>query len=203
MKPPRTLTPKHVEILLAGVAPANGTPRQRALGLRNQLMILLMLDAGLRVGELVQLVPSDLVHYDEPVDTLYVRPEIAKRGRERFVPLTPRTRETTKTVSSLFWGGDAQRSPQAAFATASYRRPLTTRQVQRIVKDAARDRIGRWVTPHTLRHTFASNLMRVTNARIVQQLLGHASLQTTQVYTHPNNADLNSAIRDMAVKNGG
>jgi integrase/recombinase XerC len=48
-----------------------------------------------------------------------------------------------------------------------------------------------------LRHTFATNLMRTTNARVVQQLLGHKNLSSTQIYTHPNQQDLKKAIDSL------
>ncbi|GAH73030.1 unnamed protein product [marine sediment metagenome] len=57
--------------------------------------------------------------------------------------------------------------------------------------------LGRPVHPHILRHTFASRLMRTTNARIVQELLGHQHLSTTQIYTHPNQDDLKKAIEQL------
>jgi len=80
-------------------------------------------------------------------------------------------------------------------------RPLTTRQVERIIRTAALKSIGRPVHPHVLRHTFASKLMSVCNERIVQELLGHQSITSTQIYTHPNEDDKKKAIQDVEKDN--
>jgi len=76
--------------------------------------------------------------------------------------------------------------------------PITTRQVERIIKHAAIASIGRPANPHMLRHTFATKLMRITNVRVVQELLGHRNLSSTQIYTHPNQDDFAAAIRNLA-----
>lgn len=83
------------------------------------------------------------------------------------------------------------------FSSRISRSPISTRQVHRIVNFAFLKAIGKVVHPHMLRHTFATRLMRVTNSRIVQELLGHKKLTSTQIYTHPNSDDLKKAIDKM------
>ncbi len=84
-----------------------------------------------------------------------------------------------------------------AFYPDSPTHHITPRTIQRIIKKASFQAFGREIHPHVLRHTFASRLMRTTNIRIVQQLLGHKSIQSTQIYTHPNHDDLTTAIKSL------
>lgn len=161
---------------------------------RDRLMFLLMADAGLRVGELVQLHIDDLVKLDKPVSALLVSGEISKSKRDRTVPLTMRTRTAIQTYIDNYVHRYNVWDLCYAFYTRTPQRHITSRQVERIVKETALHAIGRSVHPHALRHTFATRLMRTTNARIVQQLLGHKYLSTTQLYEHPNDSDLRNAI---------
>ncbi len=165
---------------------------------RNKLMVLLMLDAGLRVGELVQLEKTDLFRGNLPVAAIRVRAEIAKNHRERIVPCGGRIIESIVKVMQVHWQLPHYEDTGFAFYTKNSDVHITARQVQRIVKQAAEKSIGRAIHPHVLRHTFASRLMRCTNARVVQELLGHKNLATTQIYMHPNHEDLTKAINSMA-----
>lgn len=164
---------------------------------RNYLMAMLMLDTGIRVGELVKLLIDDLYFGDHPVETLIVRAEIAKTKVERCIPVSERLKHLIfkHHNSQQTWRGVFGNYP--AFWAYSPRVPLTTRQVQRIIQFAGIHSIGRPVTPHQLRHTFATRLMEKTNIRVVQALLGHKSLQSTQIYTHPNNQHLKQAIDSL------
>lgn len=156
---------------------------------RDRLLALIMLDTGLRVGELVQLLKSDLFTPAGPVKSLYVRPEIAKGRRSRFIPLTARLED----LIGQFYG-------TLGPANSSNFPGLSKRQVERIMKSTGMKTIHRPVNPHMLRHTFATRMMRITNARVVQQLLGHRKLTSTQIYTHPNADDLASAIARLDPK---
>jgi site-specific recombinase XerD len=167
------------------------------LQIRNRCMILLMLDAGLRVGELTGLNAEDLCIGGEPNHSLTIRGAIAKRGRERTVPLRLNLQESIKEMTKFHWTEfDRQAATPAFFQPTNYKR-LTVRQVQRIVQFAAQKTIGRSIHPHILRHTFATRLMRTTSLRVVQELLGHVRISTTQIYTHPNSIDLRNAIDSL------
>lgn len=161
---------------------------------RNRLIVLLMLDAGLRVGEVVQLVVSDLHVLGSPVGMIAVRPAIAKTKTERSVPVTVRLHDAIQEMWLNTWQPCRFQPWTKAFLDAMQANCLTSRRIQQICKTAGIVSIGRPVNPHMLRHTFATRLMRTTNIRVVQQLLGHASLSSTQVYTHPNQQDLQTAI---------
>jgi len=196
-KSPETLTVLEQHRLLDALLVKDGTKRQFRLGLRNYTIALLMLDAGLRVGEAVKLLQSDLILAGEPMLNLRIRREIAKTRTVRIVPLSARLRDALKTMQGKWWSGENSHVSTVAFYNDKTCRPLTTRQVERIIEKAALQAFGRKVNPHVLRHTFASKLMRVAPDRVVQDLLGHKQLSSTQVYTHPNADDRKKAIEKI------
>lgn len=194
---PKTLNVTECHQLLDALLCKNGTKKQFRKGIRNYAMGLLMLDAGLRVGEVVQLLISDLHYGAGPVESLTIRPEIAKNKTERIIPLSERIRNAIVTLSDKVWKPLVFDFYGFALRNHTTGQSLTTRQVERIVRKAALKSIGRPVHPHILRHTFATRLMRKTNARVVQELLGHKYMTSTQIYTHPNQDDLKRAIDQL------
>jgi len=199
-KAPETLSELECSQLLPAVFTYPDTDRYRKLSYRDLLILLLMLDAGLRDGEVVQLMIHDLVILDEPVTSLRIREEISKSKLDRLIPLTLRTIEAIRKCHQLLWSGPDKTAFDYAFPSRSSSGHLTTVQVERIVKTAAAKSIHRDIHPHTLRHTFATRLMRTTNARIVQQLLGHKFISSTQIYMHPDSEDLRKAVDRIEVK---
>lgn len=195
---PQTLTAEESEKLLEQLPTGSSNHPGRRKAIRNGTMTLFMLDAGLRVGEVVKLLQRDLWFNDEPVTSLVVPAEITKTKLERIVPLTPRLCFAIKQMQSRWWSGHGEYSTCYAFYNTQESAPITTRQVERIIRAAGIAALGRPIHPHILRHTFASRLMRITNSRTVQQLLGHKQLSSTQIYTHPNADDLKTAIHKMA-----
>jgi len=195
--PPKTLIPAECHALLTALLFKNGTDKQQRRGVRNATIGLCMLDAGLRVGEVCRLRRSDLWFNSEPVIFIIVGSGIAEKGAERQVPITFRLSEALKVMDYYWWSEIGNIPDPLAFYGRDPRRPLTTRQVQRIIETAACKALGRSIHPHVLRHTFASQLMRKTNARNVQVLLGHKHLSSTQIYTHPNQQDLVEAIQTL------
>lgn len=161
---------------------------------RNYTMALIMLDAGVRVGELVQLEQEQLCYPDAPVNALTIRSDQAKNKYERTIPTTNRLRDAIEWMHRQWWTKGANLGPRYAFYQSYAHNPLTARQVQRIIKSAGSSSIAREIHPHLLRHTFASRLMRKTSLRVVQELLGHSSISSTQIYTHPNSNDYQKAI---------
>ncbi|GAI89237.1 unnamed protein product, partial [marine sediment metagenome] len=136
-----------------------------------------------------------------PITTLRVTADIAKNKTERLVPLSDRIQQVIKAMSNWWWEQDRSGNHYAFYRGDNSNQHITTRQVERIIRKAAMTSLGRPVHPHVLRHTFASRLMRTTNARIVQELLGHQHLGTTQIYTHPNQDDLKKAIETLEGEN--
>lgn len=200
MKSPKTLTAEERKLILEYLTPDTGTYLQRLRSLRDQSIALLLFDTGLRVAELCRLEVSDLWFMDGPVQTLVVRPEIAKNHKERTIPLALKVQYQIRAMHESIWKYAPTPAPCYAFYARDAFKPLTTRQVERIVLHAARKAIGRRVTPHMLRHTFATRIMRRSPIRVVQTLLGHSSLTSTQIYTHPDADDLRTAIDNMSLE---
>ncbi len=196
-KPPKTLSNAECVQLIEQLQKHRQTDNSRCRAMRDYTMALLMLDAGLRVGEVVQLKVSDLIFDQVPVREIRVRPEIAKRHLERFVKVTDRLSDSIQYMLNFVWQQDGRAPDSNAFYSPKRSERLSYQQVERIIKRAAHKSIHRDITPHTLRHTYATRLMRVTSIRVVQQLLGHKRLSSTQIYTHPNQEDIDKAIDKM------
>ena len=134
--------------------------------------------SGLRVGEVAALRWSDL---DPGGPTVRV---VGKGDRERRVPLTRKAAEALEAWRAV--AAEAGRHVPEAIFVGREGRPLSVRQIQRVITRAlARIAERGGVSPHTLRHSFATHLLdRGADLMAVKELLGHASLSTTQVYTH-------------------
>lgn len=131
---------------------------------------------------------------NQPVISLLVRADIAKRQAERSLKLTERLHAAVKATYILTWLPDHRPDTSLAFYSSKNNRALTYQQIERILAKAGQQACHRHVTPHMLRHTFATRLMRVTSMRVVQGLLGHRQLSSTQIYTHPTQTDHDEAI---------
>jgi len=154
----------------------------------------ILADSGLRVAELCALKVFDLWLLDQPLNCLDVRAAIAKNHKPRSIPLTPRCVDAIQLLHDYCWSPTEHPFEHYAFPAHNPRVPISHRTIQRICESYGRDILHKRLTPHMLRHTFATRLMRKVSIRIVQQLLGHSSLTATQIYTHPNTQDLQAAI---------
>ena len=165
-------------------------PGDKPMGLRDRAILETMYSAGLRVSELVGLNDGDL---DFDGGIVRVR---GKGKRERLAPVRLVCRAALRRwlrVRRL-----SRREPTGGDAPVfvnKFGRRLTTRSVGRLLeKYLAITGLDRRTTPHTLRHSFATHLLdRGADIRSVQELLGHKSLVTTQIYTHVSTAALRSA----------
>lgn len=139
---------------------------------KSRLIISLLYSTGLRVSELVNLRVEDI---DFDANTGWVRG--GKGSKDRLFSVSKELCEEVKEYLS------EKDNPTYVF---SKNKPLTTRNIQKIVQGTRkRAGINKKVTPHTLRHSFATHLLENgTDIRVIQAMLGHASLNTTQVYTH-------------------
>lgn len=167
----------------------------RDTGRRDWMMIDLALHTGLRNSELINLTIECIKSFESIVNILNLPGTIAKGGRSRDIPLRPDTR--THLELFLIWKNDHSEAtgPNDYLFVSKYtHKKLSPRDFQRIVKSISEKGIGRAIHPHILRHTFATRLLAVSNLRIVQSVLGHKNIQTTQIYTHPSSDDVSNAI---------
>ena len=161
-------------------------------GQRNHLLLKLMLDTGLRLSEAVNLRWKDI---DLNTGKMVVRQGKGRKDRSLWIgdedlALLHKWRERQAR--------DVQGEPQHIF-TIMAGDPVLPRYVQQMVKRyAARAGITKDIHPHTLRHSFATDLYRETGKiRLVQKALGHANLSTTQIYTHIVDEELEDALKSF------
>jgi site-specific recombinase XerD len=193
---PRFLTLQQVEALLNaplkltekpadGKKPSPGRPVLSFVPWRDKALLETFYSAGLRVQEICRL---NRRHIDFIGEVISVR---GKGGKERLCPVGRPALDAIET----YWSKLPPQAPQGpdapAFFDSKYRR-LMPHQVQRRMKIYLKlIGIGADLTPHKLRHSFATHLLDAgADLRSVQELLGHASLSTTQVYTHVTSARL-------------
>lgn len=174
---PRHLSPEETEKLL-------GTPEpSSALGLRNRAILELLYSTGLRVAELASLDADDLtaIHCAEG-GTLRVT---GKGKKERLVVCGATARAAVASYLDRRQEFGPEDEETALFLNSRGGR-LTVRSIERMVEVTARSAgLPGDVTPHTLRHSFATHLLaNGADLRLIQELLGHSSLSTTQKYTH-------------------
>ncbi len=171
---PHTLTEREVEGLLA--APDTG----QALGLRDRAMLETLYATGLRVSELVNLLIMEV-----DIITGVVR-VMGKGGKERLVPLGETAIHYLDQYISRARGEILGRKQSDALFVTRRAGPMTRQACWHMIKRYGLvANIGGHLSPHTLRHAFATHLLNHgADLRSVQMLLGHSDLSTTQIYTH-------------------
>ena len=165
-------------------------PDASPLGLRDRAALELLYGGGLRVSELTGLRPGDL-----DLERGIVRVE-GKGGRQRIVPVGRLAAEAGRRYLSRGRPYLGKQQEAAAFLLNARGRRISRQGVFGIVRGhAAAAGIGEPVTPHVLRHSFATHLLeRGADLRVVQELLGHASVATTEIYTHLGDGALRKAF---------
>jgi integrase/recombinase XerD len=168
---PKNLTEAEVDQLLAAAALSEGR-----VGLVMRAGLEILYASGLRISELLAL-PAAALTAD--AEMLLVR---GKGGRDRVVPLSDAAREAAQALRAVL-----PKNGKWLFPGRDSRRPLTRQafflQLKQVVAKAGLDPAR--VSPHVLRHSFASHLLgRGADLRSLQLLLGHADIATTQIYTH-------------------
>ena len=187
---PRTL-PRDILTRAEARLLLESTPVGRPLDIRDRAVLEVLYATGVRRAELLSLSVSDA---DTGAATLRV--ERGKGGRSRVLPLTAGACAALALYlreARPIFAADGS----ALFVSSKSGGPLSDNDVVRIVrKGAARAGISKRTTPHTLRHSFATHLLQVgADIRLIQKLLGHRRLSTTEVYTHVEVGDLRRVIR--------
>ncbi|HWM16450.1 MAG TPA: site-specific tyrosine recombinase XerD [Microbacterium sp.] len=185
---PKALTIDQVERLLDASGPAASTLQDAAtaiaagdlVGLRDRALLELLYATGARVSEVVQLDVDDLAHGD----VVRVR---GKGSKERIIPVGSYARSALDaylTRARPEFSRRGRATPRLFLGARGA--PLSRQSAWLVIQHAAeRAQLTAHVSPHTLRHSFATHLLQGgADVRVVQELLGHASVATTQIYTH-------------------
>jgi integrase len=162
---------------------------------------------GLRVGEVAKLTWRH-VELNAGVDAqLHLTSEITKAGYARSLPIPATLTELLiayRDTARRRWEevNYAKNDPDNIkpflddpVIQKNYGGAPTVRWLQMLIGRTAVHALGHRIKPHTLRHTFATRLLEQTNIRVVQEALGHRSIRSTQIYTHPTMSDLRTAIQ--------
>ena len=179
---PDSLTQAEIERMLA-IYPVNG---QDQLCIRNRAILEIMYACGLRVSEAVELTVSSINREDCVVRIC------GKGSKERLVPIGHHAmlavERYLRKVRPLH-----KKSAEVSALFLSYRgKPLDRERIWMIIKDtAAQAGITKEIHPHTFRHSFATHLLENgADLRMIQEMLGHADISTTQIYTHVDSRKL-------------
>jgi len=192
---PKTLSLEEVDSLLAA---APQMARNTSDAIRNRCLMELLYATGMRVSELVSL-PVSAARGDPRM--LLIK---GKGGKERLVPLSPDAREALTDWLDIWdqkanaLAKDRHPAPKFLFPTPSKQGHMTRHRFYGLIKEIA-VKAGvspAKVTPHTLRHAFATHLLAGgADLRSIQTLLGHADVATTEIYTHV----LEERLRDLVL----
>ncbi len=159
---------------------------------RNKLMVKLMLNAGLRLAETLDL---DWANLDTERAIVDVRAGKGDKDRRLFIDEQFATSLSIWKRKQTKWLNE---QPNYVFTTGNNTR-INPRYVRAMVKrQCERAGLPDWVHPHTLRHTFATDLYKKSkDIRMVQKALGHADLSTTMIYTHIVDDDLKEEMQNL------
>jgi len=184
---PKTLTMAEVTALL------DLPPLPTLEDQRDRTMLELMYASGLRVSELVSV---ELVRLDLGVGCLRI---LGKGSKERFVPIGEAAREALAHYVDHVRSAILNRRASRALFVSRRGGPLTRQALWKIVsRRAKRAGIAKPISPHMLRHSFATHLLEGgADLRAVQAMLGHADIATTQIYTHVERGRLKQVHRQF------
>lgn len=190
-----TITQDEARRLFEGLAQPHTKYKKQFSIARDTLLCRLMYDAGLRIGEVRALKWEDCYLAGHVVAMINVPAINKKSDKEREIPFSQAIRFALSA-----WADQAAHlflplEPYYLFSGRSHDQCISERIIEIMLEKASHRYIGRKIHPHMLRHSFATNLLRKgIDLRTIQDLLGHRSIQSTQIYTHPDTFDRIRAI---------
>ena len=161
------------------------------VGVRNRTMLEVMYACGLRVSECASLKIADVHLFESYLVVL------GKESKQRMVPFYPRCRGLLEHYLNTDRPAILKQQPEHGTVFINQKgRPISTRAIQQIVEKAGEEAgIGIHLHPHMIRHSFATHLINNgADLRVVQELLGHENLSTTQIYTHVEESHLRQVV---------
>lgn len=201
---PKTMSEDDIVHLLScaqgGVDDVTRSPMERLRAARMRCLMELLYATGLRVSELVALPRSAARAASGRIDTLTIR---GKGGRERLVPLSDPAKQAIGAYRDIAKAGPSAKlydtSPwlfPADGESGHLTRQVFARDLKTLASAAGLG--SATISPHVVRHAFASHLLQNgADLRVVQELLGHADISTTQIYTHVLDERMKAMVRDL------
>lgn len=194
LESPRLIRPLPNVLGMAEVDKLLAAPDLRDwMGIRDKASLELMYATGMRVSEMVDLTTDGL-----NLDVGFIKCR-GKGSKERIVPLGKKAKEAIERYVEKVRPALAKGKSDPHVFISRLGRKISRQSFWKMIKRNARlARIKKEITPHTLRHSFATHLLeRGADLRVVQEMLGHADIATTQVYTHINKERLKSIHRQF------
>ena len=153
---------------------------------RNKAMLELMYATGLRVSELINLKLQDIDLNQDVIRTF------GKGSKERVIPIGDYSKEYLEKYILEYRGSMLKKESSEYLFLNNHGKQMTRQGFFKIIKKIAKEKgINKELSPHTLRHSFASHLLKYgADLRTIQELLGHSDISTTQIYTHITNEEL-------------
>lgn len=187
-KLPDTLSLEEIDVLISAI------DLSHPQGERNKTILETLYSCGLRVSELINLQISDLF-FDEG----FIR-VIGKGDKQRFVPINYETQQYIETYIEYIRSHDpVQKGFEDTLFLNRRGKQLTRNMIFTIIKNLAIEAgIKKKISPHTFRHSFATHLLeRGADLRAIQQMLGHESITTTEIYMHLDKSHLKQVVEQF------
>ncbi len=188
------LEPTQIQKLLSGIN------LQSPFGRRDYLLILFLFHTGLRIGEACRLTVNLVANDGTPREELHLPAHFTKTRKARIIPLNDVARACVAKLLAFNAERGFSTAPIAPLFVWKNHRRLPVREAQRVLQNL-REKIGlsAKATPHTLRHGFASELVRKgVSLPTVSALLGHKRISSTQIYTHTSEQEKRNAVASLS-----